>query len=138
MAVRVASKRFEYILEGDRESDAPTVFQIRELSGIERGEVRRILLLPKLPENANNDELKRMDIALSDAYQSVCRIGLESAAPIVDADGKIIDLPIKDVLSGLIYPDAVQELALAVLLKNQLESSEKKKSETPPAPGRQD
>jgi len=133
VAIQLAGKRFEYILEADRKSERPTVFYIRELTARQRRDVASVFIaIDALPETATQVEIDRKNAEIFDANMHVCAHYIERAAPILDADGNEIDLPVKKVFGLIKTESVIKELALAVISANQLNETDKKKSVTRP------
>jgi len=126
MAIRLAGKRFEYILEADRASEVPSVFVIRELNHRERASVGA--LMP-----ADDADAKAFDAAMTD----VCTVGLIEVRNCMAADGTLATVAADAFLDGLRDPAAVTELAIAVMRLNTLSDDDKKKSDSPLPPNEQ-
>lgn len=131
MAIRLAGQRWEYTLQEDRESDAPTVFVIRELTAGERGEISGLYPPPPTQgeEEADDAYGQRLDEwrrQTRESHQRLCRLGITEVRGILNPDGTQADLGVDDVVAGLADPAHVHELALAVLERNRLGNEEKK------------
>ncbi len=131
MAIRLAGQRWEYTLEDDRSSEAPTVFVIRELTHGERGEILGIYQPPPQQGDEEPDEdfrsrLEEWTRQTRDAHRRICLLGLEEVRGILDAEGTPVEFPVEQVVDGLADPEHVRELALAILERNRLGSDEKK------------
>jgi len=120
MAIRLASRQFEYTLEADRKSEIPSVFVIRELNHAERARIAD--LMPDDDMGARGYD---------HAMTEVCRIGLIEVRNCMLGGDKIGTLPAADLLDGLRDVAAVTELAMAVMRLNVLSDSDKKKSRSP-------
>jgi len=138
MAIRVVGKRFEYILEADRDDPLPTVFYIRELNARERREIASIFLrITELNEKPSVAEIDAKNNEINNAHMEVCKKTYTEAAPILDCEGTPTNLEIGQVLNGLRSDAQIKELALAAIAANQLSAGDKKKSSTQPVPERQ-
>lgn len=131
MAIKLAGRRFDYILLDDQDSAQPTVFVLRELTAGDRS--RLIGLYPEQPADAlSRAQLIDFQRAVAAADRELCVLGIEAVRGIQDAAGNPVDMPVAQVIASLADPRQVQELAAAVLVHNRLGSDEAKNSDGQP------
>jgi len=131
MAIQLAGKRFEYILKEDRASEQSTVWQIMELNARQRRDLAsRFIAIAPVSESATQTEIDAKNDEIFEANLSVCKAYIESAAPILGADGQPVDVSIDDILDSIKAADVIRELSLAVIEANKLNDDDKKKSAT--------
>jgi len=130
MAIKLAGGSTPYTLKEDRESETPTLFHIRDLTAIERGQLDDgFAALPPLP-TADEKEITPAVLgsirrAMDSAYRRACEIGIESVTGVLDAAGNVVDIPAKEVIAQLRNPDHIRELGQAVLEQNRLGEEER-------------
>lgn len=151
MKIRRPGKTQEYILEQDRESDKPTIFEYRSLTWQEMSEVS--LLSPMSMEEAfqinaiyqraadeerelTDDEAKEIQSIskldkdylhkLNLQHAKACRIGLTRIRNLVDEDNQPIELTPEEFVNAA-DPGAIRELGTAIMNASKLREQDKKK-----------
>jgi len=133
VAVQLVGKRFEYTLESDRDSGQPTVWQIMELNARQRRDLAsKFIGIAPVAEDATQAEIDATNNEIFMANMSICKAYIVGAAPILDPDGKPVDVPVETVLDSIRTETIIRELALAVIDANKLNDNDKKKSATRP------
>lgn len=128
MAIQLAGKHWDYILEDDRDSESPTIFVIDEWNAAQR--MMLIGLYPSTGEapgdDANEETVMAYFKQLDDADMTVCEMGISLVRGVLDAEGQPHDMPANQVLPKLKKQSHIRELAQACLEKNRLTEDERK------------
>jgi len=128
MAIKLAGGTTPYILKDDRESENPTVFNIKDLTASERGQLdEAYAALPAFQPDEEHvaDGLANLMRAMDAAHRKACKICIESVTGVLDADGNVVaDLSALDVIAKLRDPAHIRELGQAVLEANRLSEDE--------------
>lgn len=152
MKVRRPGKIQEYILEQDRQSDKPTVFEYRPLTWQEMSEVS--LLSPMSMDDAlqinaiyqraeaedrelTTDEIKEIQSVskidkeylhkLNLQHAKACRIGLVRIRHLVDEDNQPVEMMPEEFVDAA-DPGPIRELGTQIMNASKLREPDKKKS----------
>lgn len=161
MQIIAPTRRFEYVLEDDRNSQAQTVFLLRRLSWEELLSIQRAAgssvsphatgRLLELTAAARDEkrELSQQEIEslmreipdwsrvagdITDFNARIARAGVEKISGLIDEQGKPITMPPEEFIRWA-PPEVVNELGGEILRLSQLSETERKNSPAPPEPG---